>query len=109
MPGRTGRSRGGVRAVVAGNPVPRRRPGNGNPRPPGDVGEWLRDCRHDTYDGAPGDGSVWTAKGRCNDGVLRGASPYSGPQPVRPSRRSRFNPFRRNVDIGFRVARTLDP
>ena len=75
----------------------------------GGVGEWLRDCRHDTYDGAPSDGSVWTAKGRCNDGVLRGASPYSGPQPVRPSRRSRFNPFRRNVDIGFRVARTLDP
>ncbi len=75
----------------------------------GGVGEWLRDCWHDTYDGAPSDGSVWTAKGRCNDGVLRGASPYSGPQPVRPSRRSRFNPFRRNVDIGFRVARTLDP
>ena len=75
----------------------------------GGVGEWLRDCWHDTYDGAPGDGSVWTAKGRCNDGVLRGASPNSGPQPFRPSRRSRFNPFRRNVDIGFRVARTLDP
>ncbi len=75
----------------------------------GSVGEWLRDCWHDSYDGAPSDGGVWTAEGRCNDRVLRGASPYSAPQQSRPSSRSRFNPFRRNVDIGFRVARTLDP
>ena len=74
----------------------------------GGVGEWLRDCWHDTYDGAPRDGRVWTAEGRCNDRVLRGGSPYSGPQPFRPSRRGRFKPFLRSVDIGFRVARTLD-
>ncbi len=29
---------GGVRAVVAGKPVPRRKPGSGNPRPPGELG-----------------------------------------------------------------------
>ena len=75
----------------------------------GGVGEWLRDCWHDTYDGAPGDGSVWKAEGRCDDRVLRGGSPYSGPQPFGPSSRDRFKPFLRNVDIGFRVARTLDP
>ncbi len=73
----------------------------------GGVGEWLRDCWHDTYDGAPSDGGVWTAKGRCDDRVLRGASPYSGPRRSHPSSRGRFNPFLRSVDIGFRVARTL--
>ena len=74
----------------------------------GGVGEWLWDCWHDTYDGAPSDGRVWTAEGRCNDRVLRGGSPYSGPQPFHPSSRGRFKPFLRSVDIGFRVARTLD-
>lgn len=74
----------------------------------GGVGEWLKDCWHDTYDGAPSDGSVWKAEGRCDDRVLRGGSPYSAPQRFRPSYRSRFNPFLRSVDIGFRVARMLD-
>ena len=74
----------------------------------GGVGEWLWDCWHDTYDGAPSDGRAWTAESRCNDRVLRGGSPYSGPQPFHPSSRGRFKPFLRSVDIGFRVARTLD-
>ena len=75
----------------------------------GGFGEWLRDCWHDTYDGAPSDGGVWTAEGRCNDRVLRGAAPYSGPRRFRPSSRGRLSPFLRTVGVGFRVARALDP
>ena len=64
----------------------------------GGVGEWLRDCWHDSYDGAPSDGGVWTAEGRCNDRVLRGASRQ--PQRFRPSGRdSRFDDARRGRDV----------
>ncbi len=74
----------------------------------GGVGEWLRDCWHDSYDGAPGDGGVWTAEGRCDDRVLRGASRYSWTSRFRPSNRGRLSQVLRTVGVGFRVARTLD-
>ena len=37
----------------------------------GNVWEWTADCRHDTYDGAPVDGSVW-GPAPCDMLVLRG-------------------------------------
>ena len=40
----------------------------------GNVWEWVEDCFHDNYEGAPDDGSAWTADGDCNSRVLRGGS-----------------------------------
>jgi hypothetical protein len=37
----------------------------------GNVWEWVQDCYHDDYKGAPADGRVWTT-GDCSHRVLRG-------------------------------------
>ena len=39
----------------------------------GDVLDWVADCAHATYEGAPTDGSVW-GTGDCDSGLLRGGS-----------------------------------
>jgi formylglycine-generating enzyme required for sulfatase activity len=39
---------------------------------PGNVWEWCEDVYHDSYDGAPTDGSAWTAGGEQEKRVLRG-------------------------------------
>jgi formylglycine-generating enzyme required for sulfatase activity len=43
----------------------------------GNATEWVEDCWHPTYEGAPADGSAWTSGGDCKRRVLRGGS-YSG-------------------------------
>ena len=43
----------------------------------GNVWEWVEDCWHDDYEGAPSDGSAWTAQGDCSRRVLRGGSAIS--------------------------------
>ena len=42
----------------------------------GNVSEWVSDCYHNTYDGAPGDGTPWTADCEPTDqhGVRRGGN-----------------------------------
>ena len=42
----------------------------------GNVWEWVEDCYHDSYNGAPSDGSAWIAR-NCSRRVLRGGS-WSG-------------------------------
>ncbi len=39
----------------------------------GNVLDWVADCAHPTYDGAPSDGSAWT-QDACSSGLLRGGS-----------------------------------
>jgi membrane protease subunit HflK len=74
----------------------------------GNVWEWVEDCWHASYTGAPSDGSSWTD--RCNERsrVLRGGSWIDPPRIVRSAYRSRNNPAYRSATVGFRVARTLD-
>ena len=38
----------------------------------GNVREWVEDCYHDSYRGAPSDGSAWIGEGECKFRVLRG-------------------------------------
>ncbi|MDV7339923.1 SUMF1/EgtB/PvdO family nonheme iron enzyme [Terasakiella sp. A23] len=38
----------------------------------GNLAEWTQDCDHDSYEGAPSDGSAWF-EGNCDRRVLRGA------------------------------------
>jgi formylglycine-generating enzyme required for sulfatase activity len=73
----------------------------------GNVWEWVEDCYHLNYDGAPGDGTAWSA-GDCTDRVLRGGSWFSGPEYTRSSNRVGHEVGFRNSNIGFRVARTLN-
>lgn len=39
----------------------------------GNISEFLQDCEHDDYNGAPGDGSAW-ASGACKERGLRGGT-----------------------------------
>ena len=40
----------------------------------GNVWEWVEDCWHENYAGAPSDGTAWTSVGNCSERVLRGGS-----------------------------------
>ena len=74
----------------------------------GNVYEWVQDCWHDSYRGAPSDGSAWTTGGDCGLRVLRGGSWYDEPKFLASAYRIRnFAGVRSNL-VGFRVARTLD-
>ena len=73
----------------------------------GNVWEWVDDCWHDFYDGAPTDGSAWTSGGKCGLRVLRSGSWIDEPGLLRSARRG-TNKVGNRVSInGFRVARTL--
>lgn len=71
----------------------------------GNVWEWVEDCWHKTYSGAPSNGDAWTT-GECPRRIMRGGSWSNAPWHVRAAhRRGAFiGPLDR---IGFRIARTL--
>ena len=73
----------------------------------GNAWEWVVDCWHDSYQGAPNDGSVW-AGGDCDRHVLRGGPWFVIPWFIRSADRYRIDSGIRFNFIGFRVARTLD-
>ena len=72
----------------------------------GNVWEWVDDCWHDSYQGAPADGSAWTSTS-CDGRVVRGGSWGSIPDYARSAGRLGYGPRNRGEDIGFRLARTL--
>jgi len=72
----------------------------------GNVLEWVQDCDHRNYNGAPTDGSAWTSE-ICIYRVVRGGSWISVPRFLRSASRSWFTPDGRRNGIGFRIARTL--
>jgi formylglycine-generating enzyme required for sulfatase activity len=75
----------------------------------GNVWEWVEDCYHDDYDGAPTDSSAWTVDGDCSNRVVRGGSWDSNPQSLRSANRGRSSGVIRVNYLGFRVGRTLNP
>ncbi len=77
----------------------------------GNVWEWVEDCWHGSYAGAPTDGSAWTTSCSETSRVLRGGSWNDGPQGLRSAHRIRIRPAVRifNYGSGFRVGRTLNP
>ena len=75
----------------------------------GNVWEWVEDCWHGSYEGAPSDGSAWTSGGSCARRVLRGGSwNFIGEWYVRSAYRNRSYTVNRYINAGFRLARTLD-
>ena len=72
----------------------------------GNAWEWVQDCWHDSYRGAPSDGSAWTHS--CtNDGRgLRGGAWGDDARFSRAAIRSLNSPGVRGDSFGFRLART---
>ena len=73
----------------------------------GNVWEWVEDCWHENYNGAPTDGSAWTTGCSQSGRVLRGGSWMYIPAYLRSAGRLRGTPDLRGDLIGFRLARTL--
>lgn len=71
----------------------------------GNVLEWIQDCWHDSYQGAPVDGSAWT-RGVCTYRVLRGGSWNLNARNTRAVHRNGISPGDRSSFIGFRLARS---
>jgi formylglycine-generating enzyme required for sulfatase activity len=73
----------------------------------GNVSEWVGDCLHNTYDGAPNDGSMWIVGGDCGLRVGRGGYFSAPPTGIRTAARYRDPIGFSGSFVGFRVARTL--
>ena len=75
----------------------------------GNVWEWVEDCWHNDYDGAPRDGSARTRGGDCGWRVLlRGGGWNRSPGFLRSAYRNWKGDQFRFSNRGFRVARTPD-
>jgi formylglycine-generating enzyme required for sulfatase activity len=71
----------------------------------GGVAEWVEDCWHPFYQGAPTDGSAWRAT-LCPQHVLRGGSWKNPPPDITVSSRNFYDADVRYPANGFRVALT---
>jgi formylglycine-generating enzyme required for sulfatase activity/uncharacterized protein with WD repeat len=68
----------------------------------GNLWEWVADSYHESYQGAPTDGSVWEGEG--NRRVFRGGSFGNGPYVCRAAYRFGYSSDDRDDVLGFRVA-----
>ncbi|WP_088278869.1 SUMF1/EgtB/PvdO family nonheme iron enzyme [Ideonella sp. A 288] len=76
----------------------------------GNAWEWVEDCWHNRFAGAPADGSPWVEKPCAFDRrVLRGGGWVSIPVFTRSAVRDGNVPVYRDGNLGFRLARTLSP
>ena len=75
----------------------------------GNVWEWVSDPWHESYLGAPSDGSRWSSGENASQRVLRGGSWYDRSRGLRASIRLYIDAFYRYDRIGFRCARTEIP
>jgi formylglycine-generating enzyme required for sulfatase activity len=74
----------------------------------GNVWEWVEDCYHENYQGAPQDGSAWTTDD-CSRRAVRGGSWVDRPLDVGSASRLGFAASDRGIVFGLRVGRTLTP
>jgi formylglycine-generating enzyme required for sulfatase activity len=78
----------------------------------GNAWQWTEDCWHDSYAGAPTDGSAWTDTS-CDSGrVIRGGAWLLGSGDRRAARRAARGATGGSStvdDVGFRIARSLSP
>jgi formylglycine-generating enzyme required for sulfatase activity len=73
----------------------------------GNVWQWLQDWYHDSYKGAPSDGSAWESPAGSNR-VVRGGSWHHGAAVLRTSRRRNgVGPTYRGDGHGIRLARSI--
>jgi len=72
----------------------------------GNVYEWVADCYHDSYEGAPNDGSAWQ-QAECKVVVIRGNDWGEAPIFSRSGNRNASVPDNRGDWIGVRLVREL--
>ncbi len=72
----------------------------------GNVMEWVQDCYHTDYQGAPGDGSAWLETG-CRERVVRGGGFNKPGDTLRTTKRSGQQGNTRLPVLGFRVVRDV--
>jgi formylglycine-generating enzyme required for sulfatase activity len=72
----------------------------------GGVDQWVEDCWHRNYQGAPSDGSAWV-DGDCVSHVIRSGSWRNDASYVRPANRDHYDTGVRYPTHGFRVAASL--
>jgi formylglycine-generating enzyme required for sulfatase activity/class 3 adenylate cyclase len=70
----------------------------------GGVAQWVSDCWHRDYQGAPKDGSSWEAP-NCRERVLRGGSWLNDASDLRAASRNHYDPNVRYPANGFRIVR----
>tara|TARA_R110002111_G_scaffold255050_1_gene321046 strand:+ start:405 stop:1262 length:858 start_codon:yes stop_codon:yes gene_type:complete len=74
----------------------------------GNVWEWVEDCWHRTYEGAPTDGSAWFGTaGDCERHVMRGGTWHGTVSYMRSAYRFRYPREIRTGGLGFRLARSI--
>lgn len=71
----------------------------------GNVWEWVQDCWHDSYAGAPQASGVWSG-GDCSLRMLRGGGWNSPPAFARSAVRGSLTPFLQDTASGLRIARS---
>ena len=69
----------------------------------GGIDQWVEDCWHRTYQGAPSDGSAWNS-GDCSSHVLRSGSWKNDSRYVRTTNRDGYDTNVRYPTHGFRMA-----
>ncbi len=72
----------------------------------GNVSEWVQDCWHSNYNGAPSDGSAWQTGCTDNRHVIRGGR-WDNDAPHLRSASRNGGPSLNGIGSGFRLARTL--
>ena len=75
----------------------------------GNVFEWVEDCAHLSYDGAPTDGSAWNDAAGCNVHAVRGGGSAASQSLPRSAVRATDPVSYRGIGLGFRVARDATP
>jgi formylglycine-generating enzyme required for sulfatase activity/class 3 adenylate cyclase len=70
----------------------------------GGVAQWVSDCWHRDYQGAPKDGSSWDAP-NCRERVLRGGSWLNDAADLRSASRNHYDPSVRYPANGLRIVR----
>lgn len=73
----------------------------------GSVWEWVSDCWHNTYKGAPTDARPWD-EANCRVRVIRGGSWREGATYMPSSTRFKYDASVRHSQNGFRVVRELN-
>ena len=69
-------------------------------------GEWMQDCWHESYNGAPSDGSAWE-ESDCAKRVFRGGRQIGSPGELRSASRRWWSAGKRHLILGFRLAQDL--
>jgi formylglycine-generating enzyme required for sulfatase activity len=72
----------------------------------GNVFEWVEDCWHADYNGAPSNGSAWLTT-ECTQRDMRGGSWFTAAPLVSVSARNRFADTYKSNSVGFRLVREI--